>query len=463
MVDDIISIRVAKLFDKDSFKRSAPGENNGYVTGSGTINGRDIMASFIDPVNSPEKPLKGLDEHLSIMEDALKKRTPFIIIMDTPAQHQAPDRSPFPKEPIKVLVDRRGVGRWFSLHSRLSGKIPQIAIVLSRLGAAMTFPVALCDAAVMTKKAGMSVGRPDVVEKMFGKKVDYNELGGPDMHYRISGSVDHVAKDEDSAFKWTRDYMDYMPGSLKTDRSAPEYDDSMLKGIIPDNPNIAFNTREVIKGIVDSGSFFELRKGFATEIITGFCRVEGMTAGIIANNSLVRGGLFFPETCTKSARFISICSAFNIPMVFLADTAGFMVGLEVEKDGIISKGALLFSTIANSETPRISIVLRRNYTAGVYAMAGPGFDPSGFIALPGAKISIYGKTVAERLSKRETSEDEKEAISEMVNAFDSPQMLLEMGLIDEIVEIGGLRSRIAGFLRSVSSKKKVNGAPVLLV
>lgn len=463
MVDNIISTRISKLFDKDSFKRFAPGENNGYVTGSGTINGRDVMASFIDPVNSPERPLKGFEEHLTAMEKALIRKTPFILIMDTPAQHQAPDRSPFPKEPIKILLDRRGVGRWFSLHSRLSGKIPQIAVVLSRLGAAMTFPVALCDAAVMTEKAGMSVGRPDVVEKMFGKKVDYSELGGPDMHYRISGSVDHVAKDEDSAFKWARDYMDYMPGSLKTDRTAPEYDDSMLKGIIPDNPNIAFNTHEVIKGIVDGGSFFELRKGFAAEIITGFCRVEGMIAGVIANNSLVRGGLFFPETCRKSARFISICSAFNIPIIFLADTAGFMVGPEVEKNGIIKEGALLFSAIANAETPRISIVLRRNYTAGVYAMAGPGFDPYRFIALPEAKISIYGKNVAEKLSERETSEDEKEAISKMMGAAESPQSLLEMGLLDEIVEIKDLRSRITEFLLKASGKRKGNGNPVLLL
>ncbi len=421
------------------------------------------MASFIDPVDQPESLFAGISDHLALLEKALETKTPVILIMDMPAQHKTVDKSPFPKDPIKLLADKRGVGRWYFLHSKLSGRVPQIAVVLNRLGASLTFPVALCDAAVMTVNAGMSVGRPDVVEKMLGQKVDYDQLGGPNMHYSFSGSIDHVAEDENGAFEWVRTYLDHMPGAFKKNETAPENGDDKMRTAIPANPNFAFDTHEVIKGIVDAGSFFELRKGYAGEIITGFGRVEGRAVGIIANNSCVRGGLFFPETCRKSARFISICSAYGIPAVFLADASGFMIGPDVEKNAIIREGSLLFSTIANSGMPKISIVLRRDYTAGVYAMAGPGFDPESFIALPDAVISIYGKSVAEKLSTRETSADEKEAMSEMMSGAEDPRKLLEMGLIDEVVDICSLRPRVAEFLNKVSGNISGSGAAVLLV
>jgi acetyl-CoA carboxylase carboxyltransferase component len=254
-----------------------------------------------------------------------------------------------------------------------------------------------------------------------------------------------------------------MPGASKKEKAAAEYDDDKMKGTIPADPNFAFDTHEVIKGIVDAGSFFELRKGYAAELITGFGRVEGRTAGFIANNSCARGGLLFPESCRKSARFISICSAYGIPLVFLADVPGFMVGPEVEKNAIIKDGAMLFSTIANSRVPKLSITLRRNYTAGVYAMAGPGFEPESFIALPEAVISIYGKSVAEKLLARETSDAEKKSMSEMISAAGDPKKLLEMGLLDAIVDIRSLRATIAGFLNKRRRASGGSGNPILLV
>ncbi len=462
MSENKINTRITELFDCASFEKFTAARPNGFVTGCGKVGGREVMASFIEPDEMSESYFAGLQDHLALLEKALEKKVPALIVMDVPAYHKTADKSPFPNDPVKLLADKRGVGRWYFLHSKLSGKVPQIAVVLNRLGASLTFPVALCDAAVMVEAGGMSVGRPDVVEKMSGRKVDYNELGGPEMHYG-AGSIDHVTKEESGAFEWVRKYLDYMPGALKKTEAAPEYDGDKIKGIIPASPNFAFDTHEVLRGIVDGGSFFELRKGFAAELITGFGRVEGRTVGIIANNSSVRGGLFFAETCRKSARFISICDSFGIPLIFLADDAGFMVGPEVEKAGIIREGSLLFSTIANSGVPKLSAVLRRSYTAGVYAMAGPGFDPESFIALPGAVISIYGKAVAEKLSARGVDEKENGAIAEMMSGAEHPRKLLEMGMLDGIVEIENLRSTIGRFLNKVSSKISGSGRPVLLV
>lgn len=463
MPSKIILLRIEKLFDKDSFRSFVPNSTNGFVTGCGKVNGRDIMASFIEPDEVPESSFTGIQDHLSLLENALKKKVPMVFVMDTPGMHKIADQSPFPKDPIRLLADKNGVGRMYSTHARLSGKIPQVAMVLGRIGASLTFPVALCDAAVMVASAGMSIGRPDVVEKMSSQPVDYAELGGAGMHYSISGSIDHVAAGEAEAFAWVRKYLGCMTQENESEYLPPELDDSVLEKTVPTSTNTAFDTHEVIRGIADSGKILELRAGIARELITGFVRIEGRVTGIVANNSAVRGGLFFPETCKKSSRFVSLCDSFGIPLVFLADDAGFMVGPKVEQAGIIREAALLFSTIANAAIPRLSIVLRRNYTAGVYAMAGPGFDPERFISLPGAVISIYGKGVVEKLSTRGIDDKENTSLLEMMSGAEDPHTLLKMGLLDEIIELGSLRSTIVAFLHNVSDRVSGSGKPVLSV
>lgn len=463
MIGKTVLSRIDKLFDENSFGSFISDGNKGFVTGCGKVDGRDVMASFLDPDGMPASPFAGLQDHFALLEKALANKVPVVFAMDVPARHKTAAKSPFPGDPARLLADRNGMGRLYSTHARLSGKVAQVGVVLNRLGAAQTFPVALCDAAVMVEAGGMSIGRPDVVEEMSGLKVDYAELGGAAMHYSGSGSIDHVAPDEAAAFAWARSYLGYMTQERTQKYWPPELDEDAAQETIPASPNMAFDTHEVIRDIADAGTLFELRAGVARELITGFVRIEGRVTGVIANNSSVRGGLFFPETCRKSARFISICDSFGIPMVFLADNAGFMVGPQVEKAGIIREGALLFSTIANCAVPRLSVVLRRNYTAGVYAMAGPGFDPESFLALPGAVISIYGKGIVEKLSTRGFDENENEALIEMMSSAEDPHKMLEMGLLDEVIGLGSLRDRIALFLNKVSGKAAGSGKPVLLV
>ncbi len=463
MIGRTVAARIEKCFDKNTFIPFNPGQNNGFVTGCGKVDGCDVMASFIEPDEAPESSCKVLQDHLALLEKALEKKFPVVFVMDIPAMHKTPGKTPFPKDPIRLLAGKNGVGRMYSTHARLSGKVPQVVVVLNRLGATLTFPVTLCDAAVMVESAGMSIGRPDVVEKICDKAVNYAELGGSGMHYSIAGSIDHVASDEEGAFAWVKDYLGCMTQDKKSGTVPPALDNAALERVIPATPYKAFDAHTVIRGIADAGSLIETRAGIARELITGFIRVEGRVTGIVANNSAVRGGLFFPESCRKSARFVSICDAFGIPMVFLADNAGFMVGPQVEQAGVIREASLLFSTIANAAVPRLSVVMRRNYTAGVYAMAGPGFDPEGFIALPGAVISIYGKGVAEKLAARGFDDKENDSMHEMMSGAEDPHKLLEMGLLDEVVEVGALRSTIDAFLNNVSEKTSGSGKPVLLV
>ena len=463
MIGKTVAARIEKLFDKDTFTTFNMDQNNGFVTGCGKVDGRDVMASFIEPDEAPESSFKVLQDHLALLEKALEKKVPVVFVMDTPAMHKTADKSPFPKDPIRLLTGKNGVGRMYSSHASLSGKVPQVVMVLNKLGAALTFPVTLCDAAVMVESAGMSIGRPDVVEKICEQSVDYAELAGPAMHYSTSGSIDHVASDEPDAFRWVRNYLGCMTQNLKQNSLPPEFDTATLERAVPATPFMAFDTHKVIKGIADAGTLIELRAGIAQELITGFVRIKGRITGIVANNSAVRGGLFFPETCRKAARFVSICDAYAIPMVFLADNAGFMVGAQVEQAGAIREASLLFSTIANATVSKISIVMRRDYTAGVYAMAGPGFDPIRFIALPGAVISIYGKGVAEKLSTRGFDDKENKSLQEMMSGAEDPHKLVEMGLLDEVVEIGALREALVTFLQNVSASTAGTRKPILLV
>ena len=463
MIGKTITARIARLFDKDTFIQFNPGQNNGFVTGQGKVDGCDTLASFIEPDELPESFFKGLQEHLSLLEKAQEKKLPMVLVMDTPAMHKAVDKSPFPMDPIRLLAEKNGVGRWYAEQARLSGKAPQVAVVFTRLGAAITFPVTLCDSAVMLESAGMSIGRPDVVEKMTGQPVEYGQLGSAAMHYSASGSIDHISPGETDAFVWVRRYLACMKKGRQATFLPPALDQATLENSIPGTPLMAFDTHQVLKGVIDAGTLFELRSGIAKELVTGFARIEGRIAGIVANNSAVRGGVFFPETCRKAARFVSICDSYGIPMVFLADNAGFMIGPQVEQAGAIREGSLLFSTIANAAVPKLSVVMRRSYTAGVYAMAGPGSDPERFIALPGAVISIYGKGVADKLSTRGVDEEENSSIQEMMSGAEDPHRLLEMGILDEVIEVGSLRPAIAAFLENVSDRAVASGKPILLV
>ena len=466
--------RIQDLLDADSFNEFATECNTGYLTGSGKVDGRKVYLSAIVSENMPENVFAGFQHHLNLLEKALKDPAPVILLMDIPGHHQSATQSPFPQNPAKLLADKRGMGRWYALHAQLSGKVPQVCVVCARLGAALTFPVALCDAVVMLEDAGMSIGRPDVVEKIIGEKVDYSKLGSAGMHATISGSIDKVVKTETEAFAFVRHYLAFLPS--RSGNPLPQYPPQKpalttpsIADLIPENPNVIFDILAVIKNLIDGNPetetitpFLQMREEFAKEVITGFTLIDGSPVGIIANNSRYHGGVFAPPSCRKATRFISICDAFGIPLIFLADSAGFMVGSEVEQTGIIREAALMLQMIANTTVAKLSVALRRDYTAGVYAMAGPGMNPENFIALPTAVISIYGKAVADRIGN-ECSESEAENRKDMLDHAADLQELLREGLIDEIIQPDSLRARIEVFVKKNSNDSKSSNRPVLLL
>lgn len=453
------------LFDTDSINLEICGSKSGFLLGFGTIAQRKTYFIVFNKDEKPNSLSSDFERLNKFLNSILLKPAPLVLIMDIPSSHQAAQKSPFPDDAERLLASKKGVGNWYYNHARLSGKIPQTCIVLNKMGAALTFPISLCDTASMMKSAGMSIGRLDIVSKILRKDIDYQELGGAKLHAEQSGSIDWIANNELSALLYAKEYLSYLPSCSGSALPQKEfvYNNSLpIKNLIPKNPLQALNMDALIDALSDDNSFLELRASFAKEVMTGFATFSGYIAGIVANRSKVNGGIFFPNTSLKTSRFVSLCDAFGIPLIFLSDSAGFMVGGEVESAGSIKSAAQLFSTISNATTAKLSIAVRRTYTAGLYAMGGGGLIPDRFVALPSAIISIYGEAVAKQLMQT-TDEEQKEHADKMLDSSHNPQQFLDMGLIDAIVDYDDLRDEIISFILQYQDGKRASKRAIQII
>jgi acetyl-CoA carboxylase carboxyltransferase component len=219
------------------------------------------------------------------------------------------------------------------------------------------------------------------------------------MHCSVSGCGDVLVTSEEEAIAWAKTYLSFMPQNFEDIPKlagvlAPQQMAKPLSEIIPSDENKAFDMMDVIKTIVDEGSFLEVKKLFAREIVTGFARIEGRVVGIVANQPKWLGGVLFVDSADKAARFIWLCDAFNIALLYLADVPGFMIGTKVERQGIIRAGAKMIAAVSEARVPKISVIVRKAYGAGLYAMCGPAFEPDACIALPSASIAVMGAQAA---------------------------------------------------------------------
>jgi methylmalonyl-CoA decarboxylase subunit alpha len=237
-----------------------------------------------------------------------------------------------------------------------------------------------------------------MAEMVIGEKTTLEEMGGARMHCEVSGCADLLAKDEPACLQAARDYLGYMPQNGET--PAPIAPAAEPKGgkpvdeLLPENHNQAFDMYALIDVLCDAGSLFEIKKRYAREVITGFARLGGRPVGIVANQPKWKGGVLFVDSADKAARFIWLCDAFAIPLLFLADVPGFMIGTAVERAGIIRHGAKMISAVADATVPKISVIVRKAYGAGLYAMCGPAFDADATLALPQASIAVMGAEAA---------------------------------------------------------------------
>ena len=246
--------------------------------------------------------------------------------------------------------------------------------------------------------ASMYLGSPRMAEMVIGEKVSLEEMGGARMHTSKSGVGHMLVKTDEEGVDAARRYLSYFPSSYVAEPPdappAAPASDRPIREVIPIDENKPFDMRLVLDSLIDAGSLFEVHERWAKEVIVGYARLDGRVIGIVANQPKVKGGVLFVDSSDKAARFIWTCNAFNIPLLFLADVPGFMIGTQVEREGIIRHGAKMISAVSEANVPKISVIVRKAYGAGLYAMSGPAFDPDCCIALPTASIAVMGPQAA---------------------------------------------------------------------
>ncbi|MBB4824031.1 acetyl-CoA carboxylase carboxyltransferase component [Sporosarcina luteola] len=459
--------RLALLFDDGKYMEDGRFANceasdlpaDGVVTAMGKVNGQTVCVMANDStVKAGSWGSRTVEKIIRIQEIAEKNRVPMLYLVDSAGARITDQLDMFP--------NRRGAGRIFHNQVRLSGFIPQICILFGPSAAGGAYIPAFCDIVIMVdKNASMYLGSPRMAEKVIGEKVTLEEMGGARMHCSVSGCGDVLATDEREAISEARRYLEYFPSNYTLAPPLKEMVNAKagrtLEEIIPENQNAPFDMYEAIDAIVDEDSFFDIKKRFAPEIITGLARIEGQPVGIIANQPKVKGGVLFVDSADKAAKFINLCDAFSIPLVFLADVPGFMIGTKVERDGIIRHGAKLIMAMSSATVPKISVIVRKAYGAGLYAMAGPAFEPDVCIALPTAQIAVMGPEAAVNAvysNKIEAIEDPKERMAfvqekhrEYKAEIDIYKMASEM-IIDEIIAPSNLRMVLAERFRYYSTK-----------
>ncbi len=394
--------RVALLLDGGSFAEEALLANwqedglgaDGVVTGVGTIDGRAVALMANDPtVKAGSWGPKTVEKILRIQERAMSLQIPMVYLVDSAGARIT--------EQVQMFPGRRGAGRIFHNQVKLSGVVPQVCVLFGPSAAGGAYIPAFCDIVIMRDgNASMYLGSPRMAEMVIGEKVGLEEMGGARMHTGVSGCAHQLVKSDEQGIETARRYLSYLPSNWQG--SPPELGAcepaasgaGAIAQLIPQDENKPFDIKTLIDALVDADTFFEIHPRWAKELVVGFARLNGRAVGIVANQPKHKGGVLFSDSADKAARFIWLCNAFNVPLLFLADVPGFMIGTQVERAGIIRHGAKMISAVSEATVPKISVIVRKAYGAGLYAMAGPAFEPDCCLALPGASIAVMGPQAA---------------------------------------------------------------------
>jgi methylmalonyl-CoA decarboxylase subunit alpha len=461
--------RVARLVDPESFAEEALLANweqeglgaDGVVTGLALVGGRKVALMANDPtVKAGSWGPKTVEKILRIQERALQLELPMIYMVDS-AGARITDQ-------VRMFPGRRGAGRIFHNEVRMSGRVPQVCVLFGPSAAGGAYIPAFCDVVIMREgNASMYLGSPRMAEMVIGEKVSLEEMGGAKMHTGVSGCGHFLAKTDEEAIDLAKRYLSYMPVSWReAPPAAPPASpgaDRKVSEIVPADEKSPFDVKELIDALCDADSFCEVHARWAKELVVGYARIDGRVVGLVANQPKFKGGVLFVDSADKAARFIATCNAFNVPLVFLADVPGFMIGTEVERQGIIRHGAKMISAVSEATVPKLSIIVRKAYGAGLYAMAGPAFDPDCCIALPTASIAVMGPEAAVNavfLNQIQAIEDEGER-AEFIRAkreeysadIDILHLASEL-VVDAVVEPDDLRAEIIRRLAFAEGKDR---------
>ncbi|MEP6816980.1 MAG: acyl-CoA carboxylase subunit beta [Marmoricola sp.] len=421
---------------------------DGVRTGVGRIDGRKVAVIAHDfAVKAGSWGRLTCEKQIRILERADRDLLPVVYLVDSAGGRLT--------EQLGFFTDRRGASRIFQLQVALSGRVPQICCLHGPSAAGGAYMPAFTDWVGMVEgNASMYLASPRVAEKVTGELTTLEEMGGAVMHASVSGCGDEVFGSDWEAIAAARLLLSYLPDNWQErpqDATPAQPARQDWEGAIPADESAGYDIRDVVDRLVDAGSFFEIKSRWAQELVVGLGRLDGHVIGIVANQPQVRSGAIFVDSADKAARFITLCDAFNIPLVFLHDVPGFMVGAAVERQGIIRHGAKMITAMASAEVPKFSVILRKSYAAGYYAMCAPGFDPRASLALPTASIgpmaaeasvnAMYAQKIADIDQPDERAAYIEERTEEQRADIDLLRLASEL-VVDAVVEPEQLRAEL---------------------
>jgi acetyl-CoA carboxylase carboxyltransferase component len=435
--------------------KEAPAD--GVITGWGDVEGRTCcIAAYDFTVMAGSMGMTGEFKVGRLREMALNKRMPFIWLLDSAgARIQEAAGSMF-----------AGSGHLFREEVTMSGVIPLVAAMLGPCAAGTAYIPGLSDFVPMVVGQGaMALAGPHLTKAVTGEDISMEELGGARVHCRVSGVGDLEVKDDVECIQAVKDYLSHFPPNCEEKpplRETDDPDDRMsdeLLDIVPESARHPYDMYDVIREIVDDGVWFDIKPKFAKTLITCLARFGGQPVGIVANQPKQLGGILENDSADKAARFVNLCDAFNIPLVFLQDVPGFMVGSKVEHAGIIRHGAKMLYAVSRATVPKITVVIRKAYGAGYYVMNGRAYEPDLIVAWPSAEISVMGAEGAVNIIGRSAIEasDDPEATRESmlaeVRKVIDPYIAAHNDLIDDIIDPRETRPTIIRGLRMAADKR----------
>jgi methylmalonyl-CoA decarboxylase subunit alpha len=461
--------RIARLVDEGSFTEDAllakwEGDGlgaDGVVTGLGTVGGRTVAVMANDPtVKAGSWGPKTVEKIIRIQERALETRVPMIYLVDS-AGARITDQ-------VQMFPGRRGAGKIFHTEVKLSGVVPQVCVLFGPSAAGGAYIPAFCDVVIMRDgNASMYLGSPRMAEMVIGEKVTLDEMGGAKMHTGVSGCGTQLVKTDEEGIDLAKRWLSYFPATWEelppvAPPAAPA-SETPIRELIPADENKPFDIKLLIDSLVDAESFLEVHPRWAKELVVGFARLDGRAIGIVANQPKQKGGVLFVDSADKAAHFIWLCNAFNLPLLFLADVPGFMIGTAVERQGIIRHGAKMISAVSEATVPKISVVIRKAYGAGLYAMAGPAFGPDACLALPTASIAVMGPQAAvnavfyNQLQAIDDDEARAAKTEELRREYAEDIDILHLAselVVDAVIQPEDLRGELVKRYRAAESKSR---------
>lgn len=479
-----VRARLDLLFDPRSFQElgllagdrgllypewKSPAPADGVITGTGMVEGRPVACAAYDFTVFGGSMGEVGERKVSRLRDlALKRRIPMVWLVDSAGARINADTM-LNQEELSASISRfADTGYLFREEVTMSGVVPLVAAMMGPGAAGTAYVPGLADFVPMVRgTSSMAIGGPYLVEAVVGEKITEEDLGGSRVHTTLSGVADVEVANDSECIHTVRHYLSYFPSHCAAPPPRhealppPEHAGDVLDSVLPDNPRQSYDVHKIITHVCDGGSYLEIKPRWARNLVTVLGRLDGYSVGIVASNPMYLGGVLDVDAADKAARFINLCDAFSIPLVFLVDVPGFMVGSKVEQQGIIRHGAKMLYAVSTATVPKFTVIVRKAYGAGYYVMCGRAYEPDMIVGWPTAEVAVMGPEglvsigAHKALEGTENAEQKttmRKELAESIRPAIDAYRVAALGMVDDIIAPHETRDVLIRALRTTENK-----------